>query len=64
MNIGQYNNLLELFYNQFKNEKIDQVFLQSLKNSNLKYTWQDTYINVLKLAYEIEMIIKKMIVVY
>ena len=57
MNIDQYNNLLELFYNQFKNEKSDQVFLQSLKNPNLKFTWQDTYISILKLADELDLII-------
>jgi long-chain acyl-CoA synthetase len=57
MNIDQYNNLLELFHHQFKKEKPDQVFLQSLKDHNLKFTWQDTYSNILKLAEELEKII-------
>jgi len=59
MNIGQYNNLLELFYNQFRNEKADQVFLKSLKDPSSIFTWQDTYENVLKLSDELDMIIKK-----
>ena len=59
MNISQYNNLLELFYNQFKNEKVDQVFLQSLKDPSFKFTWQDTYTNILKLADELDTIIEK-----
>ena len=57
MSIGQYNNLLELFYNQFKKEKPNQVFLQSLKNPSLKFTWQETYSNILKFADELDAII-------
>ena len=57
MNIDKYNNLLELFYNQFKKEKPDQVFLQSLKDHNLRFTWQDTCSNILKLSEELEKII-------
>ncbi len=57
MNIDQYNNLLELFHYQFVKEKPDQVFLQSLKDHNLKFTWQDTYLNILKLAEELDKII-------
>ncbi len=59
MNIGQYNNLLELFYNRFRNEKADQVFLKSLKDPSSIFTWQDTYENVLKLSDELDMIIEK-----
>ena len=59
MNINQYNNLLELFFNQFKNEKSNQVFLRSLKDPNSQYTWYGTYISVLKLADELDTIIKE-----
>ena len=58
MNINKYNNLLELFYKQFMKEKPDQIFLQSLKDSKQKFTWSDIYFNVLKLAGELELIIK------
>ena len=54
MNIYQNNNLLELFYNQFKKENPDQIFLQSLKNPKEKFTWNDTYINILKLAEKLD----------
>ena len=54
MKIEHYNNLLELFYNQFKQERSDQVFLQSLKNLNQKFTWEQTYLNILKLSDQLE----------
>ena len=59
MNIGQNNNLLELFYNQFQKEKTDQIFLKSLKDSNSKYTWKDTYENIIKLSDELDIVIEK-----
>ena len=57
MNTDKYNNLLELFYDKFKKEKPDELFLQSLKDPSLKYTWHDTYTNILKLTEELESII-------
>ena len=54
MNIDQYNNLLELFHYQFVKEKPDQVFLQSLKDPNQKFTWEQTYLNILKLSDQLE----------
>ena len=54
MKIEHYNNLLELFYNQYKQERSDQVFLQSLKNLNQKFTWEQTYLNILKLSHQLE----------
>ena len=58
MNIDQHNNLLELFYNQFVKEKPDQIFLQSLNEPKQKFTWNDTYLNILKLADELDLLIK------
>jgi long-chain acyl-CoA synthetase len=58
MNIDQHNNLLELFYNQFVKEKSDQIFLQSLKYPKQQFTWNDTYLNVLKLADELELMMQ------
>ena len=54
MNIKNYNNLLELFYNQYTKEKADQIFLKSLKSPNDKFSWRDTYLNILKLSYELK----------
>jgi long-chain acyl-CoA synthetase len=58
MNIDQNNNLLELFYNQFKKENSDQIFLQSLKDPKQEFTWNDTYLNILKLSEELELMIQ------
>jgi long-chain acyl-CoA synthetase len=58
MNIDQNKNLLELFYNQFKKENFDQIFLQSLKDPKEKFTWNDTYINILKLAEELDLMMQ------
>ena len=58
MKIEHYNNLLELFYNQYKQERSDQVFLQSLKNLNQKFTWEQTYLNILKLSDQLESLMK------
>ncbi len=59
MNIKNYNNLLELFYNQYTKEKSDQIFLKSLKNPNDKFSWRDTYLNILKLSDELKSLIQK-----
>jgi len=59
MEINKHNNLLELFYQQYKKEKSDQVFLTSLKNSKEKFTWKDVYINILKLSDELSLYLQK-----
>ena len=59
MNIKNHNNLLELFYNQYTKEKADQIFLKSLKNPNDKFSWRDTYLNILKLSNELKSLIQK-----
>ena len=35
--LSKYNNLLELFIKQYQSEKKDEIFLQSLKNVNLRF---------------------------
>ena len=42
-NFKNYNNLLELFLNRYHIENKDKIFLQSLKNQNLKFTWKQTF---------------------
>ena len=59
MNIKNQNNLLQLFYNQYTKEKADQIFLKSLKNPNDKFSWRDTYLNILKLSDELKSLIQK-----
>jgi long-chain acyl-CoA synthetase len=53
MKLNKYNNLLELFFNQYNNENKDEIFLKSLKNKELQFSWQQTYESVQKLSYHI-----------
>ncbi|MDB4083583.1 long-chain fatty acid--CoA ligase [Candidatus Pelagibacter sp.] len=59
MEINKVNNLLELFYNQYLTQDKASVFLQSLKEVEKKYSWEDVYSNVIKLSEEISKYIKK-----
>ena len=59
MEINKVNNLLELFYNQYLTQDKTCVFLQSLKEVEKKYSWEDVYSNVIKLSEEISRYIKK-----
>ena len=59
MKINKVNNLLELFYNQYLTQDKTSVFLQSLKEVEKKYSWEDVYSNVIKLSEEISKYIKK-----
>ena len=59
MEINKINNLLELFYKQYLTQDKTSVFLQSLKEVEKKYSWEDVYSNVIKLSEEISRYIKK-----
>ena len=59
MEINKVNNLLELFYNQYLTQDKTSVFLQSLKEVEKKYSWEDVYLNIIKLSEEISKYIKK-----
>ena len=59
MEINKVNNLLELFYTQYQKQDKTSVFLQSLKEVEKKYSWEDVYSNVIKLSEEISRYIKK-----
>ena len=39
-------------------EKSDQIFLKSLKNLENKFTWKETYLNILKLSEELSSFIE------
>ena len=58
MKIDKINNLLELFYNQYQKQNKDNIFLESLKESSKKYSWEDVYLNINKLSEEISKYIK------
>ncbi|MDA7698207.1 long-chain fatty acid--CoA ligase [Candidatus Pelagibacter sp.] len=59
MEINKVNNLLELFYNQYQTQDKTSLFLQSLKEVENKYSWEDVYSNIIKLSEEISKYIKK-----
>jgi len=53
MKLNKYNNLLELFLAQYNSQDKDMVFLQSLKDKNLRFTWSQTYECIQKLSGQI-----------
>jgi long-chain acyl-CoA synthetase len=59
MKINKTNNLLELFYEQYQKQNKESTFLQSLKEPQKKYSWEDVYLNINKLSEEISKYIKK-----
>ena len=59
MKINKINNLLELFYKQYEKQNKESIFLQSLKEPQKKYSWEDVYLNINKLSEEISKYIKK-----
>ena len=50
MKLNNYNNLLELFCFQYEMKNKDEVFLQSLKNKDLKFSWKKTHDCIQKLS--------------
>ena len=59
MQINKNNNLLELFYQQYEKQNKENIFLQSLKENQKKYSWEDVYVKIIKLSEEISKHIKK-----
>ncbi|MDB9719097.1 long-chain fatty acid--CoA ligase [Candidatus Pelagibacter sp.] len=53
MEINKINNLLQLFYYQYQKQDKESIFLQSLKDSRNKYSWDQVYSNIIKLSDEI-----------
>ena len=50
MKLNNYNNLLELFLTKYQSEDKNEIFLQSLKDKNLKFSWKQTYECIQKLS--------------
>jgi long-chain acyl-CoA synthetase len=59
MGINKINNLLELFYYQYQKQNKNDIFLESLKEPKKKYSWEDVYLNIIKLSKEISKHINK-----
>ena len=50
MDFKKYNNLIELFFEQFEKQPKDKIFLSSLKDSQKNFSWEDTNKTILNLA--------------
>ena len=50
MKLDNYNNLLELFLFQYQSKNQNEIFLQSLKDKELKFSWKQTYDCIQKLS--------------
>ena len=59
MQINKIKNLLELFYEQYQKQNKESIFLQSLKENQKNYSWEDVYLNINKLSEEILKYIRK-----
>ena len=59
MKINKINNLLELFYYRYEKQNKEDIFLKSLKEPGKIYSWENVYLNIIKLSKEISKIIKK-----
>ena len=58
MDFKKYNNLVELFFDQYQKQDKDKIFLSSLKDDKKNFSWNDVRSIVLQLANEISKIIK------
>tara|TARA_B100000214_G_scaffold347662_1_gene299171 strand:- start:231 stop:1934 length:1704 start_codon:yes stop_codon:yes gene_type:complete len=59
MELKKFRNLLELFFEQYKKQKKDEIFLTSLKNIDKRYTWEKTFRSIINFSNEISKFIKK-----
>jgi long-chain acyl-CoA synthetase len=60
MKLNNINNLLELFFIQYKNQTDKNKFLlSSLKEPKKNYSWEKTHLSINKLAIELKKYIKK-----
>jgi long-chain acyl-CoA synthetase len=59
MEISKINSLVDLFLTQYEKQNKKDNFLNSLKNLNKKYSWEETYKNIYQLSNEIKKYINK-----
>ena len=64
MNFNNFENLLELFFFQYKSQLKKNIFLESLSDKKNKFTWEKTFLSIKKLSEEIKKIVTKVIDVY
>ncbi len=56
MQINNLQNLLELFFEQYKLQNKNEVFLQPLRIDQKSFTWEETFKSIIKLSEEIKKI--------
>ena len=59
MDFKKYNNLIDLFFEQYEKQPKDKIFLSTLKDPKKNFSWHEVKSTVLQLANEISKIIKK-----
>ncbi len=59
MKVSEINNLLELFFERYKLQDKNSIFLIPLNNNQRSFTWEETKNNILKLSKEISDINQK-----
>ena len=59
MKVSEINNLLELFFERYKLQDKNSIFLTPLNNNQRSLTWEETKNNILKLSKEISNINQK-----
>ena len=59
MNLKKFNNLLELFFNQYEKQDKNNIFLSSLKSPIKEFSWEDTKTSILNLSKEFKKYIQK-----
>ncbi len=59
MKLKKINNLVELYFDEYKKQKSKKAFLKSLKNKNEVYSWEKTTQSIINLSNEISKYIEK-----
>ena len=59
MDFKNYNNLIELFFEQYTIQQKDKIFLSSLKDPKKNFTWENVKTAISKVSSEIRKIIQK-----
>jgi len=59
MKFIKFNNLLELFFYQYKKQDKNNLLLSALNKTNKNFTWEQTFISVINLSNEISKYIQK-----
>ena len=54
MNINNLNNLLELFFKQYQLQNKKKILLSSLKDPELKFSWEKTFFSIKNLSNELK----------